>query len=110
MQTGDQEPGKQLLQQATTYFTQDLPAAIGHVDCSWSDIWHVTAGDTEKAYKAIETRLSHGHRNNLGLWVQLPMYEQIRHEQRMQDLLMRFDQYIEEQRLLVAKLDEEAGQ
>ncbi len=109
IQTGDQELGSQLLQQTTTYLTQDLPAAIEHSDRFLSDICHLTAGGTEKAYKAIETRLSHGHQFDFRLWVQLPMYEPIRHEQRMQDLLTGFDQYIEEQRLLVAKLDEEDG-
>ena len=108
MQTGDQELGAQLLQQATTYLTQDLPAAVEHADYWWSDICHLTAGDTEKAYSAIETRLSHGHSLDFRLWVQLPMYDQIRHEQRLQDSLTRFDQYIEEQRLLVAIMDEEA--
>jgi tetratricopeptide (TPR) repeat protein len=110
MQTGDQELGEQLLQKTTTFLIQDLPAAIEHSDILWSDVCHLTAGDTEKAYKALETRFSHGHHHVFfRLAVQLPMYEQIRHEQRIQDLLTAHDQYIEEQRLLVAKLDEEAG-
>ena len=110
IQTGDKELGEELLQQTTTYLTQDLPAAIEHADRFWSDICHLTAGDTENAYSAIETRLSHGHHQlDFRMWVQLPMYEPIRHEQRMRDLLTGFDQYIEEQRLLVVELDEQAG-
>jgi TolB-like protein/predicted Zn-dependent protease len=106
--TGDPELGQQLLQQTTVYLTEKLPAVIEHADWFWTDVCHLVAGDNEKAYEAIELRLSHGHQSNFRLAVRLPMYEPIRHEQRMLDLLARFDQFIEVQRLLVAKLDEEA--
>jgi TolB-like protein/Flp pilus assembly protein TadD len=108
IKTGDPELGQQLLRQTTDFLTQDLPAVIEHADWFMSDFCHLTAGDTEKAYEAMETRISHGHQSNFRVLIRLPVYEPIRHEQRMLDLLARFDQFIEEQRELVAKLDEEA--
>jgi TolB-like protein/Tfp pilus assembly protein PilF len=106
MQTGDVGLGDQLLQQTTIYLTEDLPAVIEHADQLGPEMCHLVAGDTEKAYAALETSLDHNH---LGFWREfsaLPMYELVRHEQRFQDLLTEHDRRIEEQREAVALLDE----
>jgi len=104
LNTGEPELGQALLQQATDYLEHTLPAAIEHADRNQPDICYLVAGDVEKALASLETQLAHGHFWGWQLDHQLPMYAQIRHEPRYQELLAERDRRVAEQRELIAAM------
>jgi len=84
LNTGDEDLGTALLQQATAYIEDTLPLMTEHPDRPFPETCYLTAGDTEKALLSIETQLTHNHLNDWNLVHQMPMYDQIRHEPRYQ--------------------------
>jgi TolB-like protein/Tfp pilus assembly protein PilF len=82
MNTGDQELGTALLQQATAYIDDSLPLAVEHSDWDFPEVCYLTAGDTEKALLSIETQLAHNHLLDWNRIHPMPMYDLIRHEPR----------------------------
>ena len=84
MNTGDQELGTALLQQATAYIEDSLPLVTEHFDWDHPEVCYLVAGDTEKALLSIETELSHNHLYAWNAVHPLPMYDLIRHEPRFQ--------------------------
>ena len=96
--TGDADLGRQLLQQATTFHDETLPAVDEHADWSGVELCHLTAGDTEKALQVIETNLAHNHLNDWQTFHQLPMYDLIRHEPRYQAAVAERERRIAAQR------------
>ena len=96
--TGDPELGEQLLKQTTVFLTETLPALDEHADWYAPEICYLTAGDTEKALKSIETYLAHNHLSGWNEFHQLPMYDLIRHEPRYQAALQERERRIEIQR------------
>ena len=101
LNTGDPELGQSLLEQATAYVEQTLPAAIEHADRYEPEICYLTAGDAEKALATLETQLAHGHIWSWQMDHKLPMYALIRDEPRYRELLAGRDQRIAEQRSLI---------
>jgi TolB-like protein/Tfp pilus assembly protein PilF len=84
MNTGDQELGRALLQQTTTYIEDALPLLTEHPEQLFSETCYLAAGDTEKALQIIETQLAHNHLTNWFIAHAMPMYDQIRNEPRYQ--------------------------
>jgi len=109
MKDGEQVLGDQLLQTTTAYLTEDLPAAVEHADLYNPFVCHLVAGDTQSAFVSLEMSLNHGHLGFMRVWFELPFFDLIRHEQRYLDLMSEYDLRIEEQRELIAKLDEGAA-
>jgi len=104
MNTGDQELGTALLQQATAYIEDSLPLVTEHFDWDHPEVCYLTAGDTEKALLSIETELSHNH---LYAWYavhRLPMYDLIRHEPRYQAAWAEYERRMSVQRENVEKM------
>jgi len=104
MNTGDQELGTALLQQATAYIEDSLPLVTEHFDWDHPEVCYLTAGDTEKALLSIETELSHNH---LYAWIavhRLPMYDLIRHEPRYQAAWAEYERRISVQRENIEKM------
>jgi len=98
MNTGDQELGAALLQQATAYIEDSLPLVTEHPDLFFPDTCYLTAGDTEKALSSIETRLAHNHLYGWNFTHQMPMYDLIRHEPRYQAAMAERERRIAVQR------------
>jgi len=105
LNTGDQELGTALLQQATAYIEDTLPLKTEHPDQPFPEICYLTAGDTEKALLSIETQLSHNHLSNWSVVHQMPMYDQIRHEPRYQAAWAERERRISVQRENVQKME-----
>jgi TolB-like protein/Tfp pilus assembly protein PilF len=109
-QTNDPELSERLVQQTLQYLTQDLPAAIEHADRYSPMVCYLITGETDAFFTAFETTVEHRHPGPWRFIVdRLHWFEPVRHDQRMLDLLDLHDQQIEEQRQLVALLDEEAA-
>ena len=104
MNTGEPELGQALLEQATTWLEDTLPAAIEHADRYAPDVCHLVAGDTEKALASLETQLAHGHFQSWQFDHQMPMYRLIEHEPRYRDLLAERERRIAEQRELIENM------
>ena len=104
MNTGEPELGQALLERATTWLEDTLPAAIEHADRYAPDACHLVAGDTEKALASLETQLAHGHFQSWQFDHQMPMYRLIEHEPRYHDLLAERDRRIAEQRELIENM------
>jgi hypothetical protein len=98
MNTGDQELGAALLQQATTYIEDTLPLVTEHPDRFFSDTCYLTAGDTEKAMLSIETQLAHNHLRGWNFTHPMPMYDLIRDEPRYQAAMLERERRIAAQR------------
>ena len=98
MNTGDEDLGRQLLQQSTVYLQETLPSAIEHADRYAPEICDLTAGDTDKALQSIETQLAHNHLFGWDMFHQLPMYDLIRFEPRYQAVLQERERRIAAQR------------
>ena len=104
LNTGDQELGTALLQQATAYIEDSLPLVTEHPDQSFPETCYLTAGDTEKALLSIETQLTHNHLIDWHIVHQMPMYDQIRHEPRYQAAWAERERRISVQRENVEKM------
>jgi hypothetical protein len=98
LNTGDEDLGRQLLQQSTVYLEETLPSAVEHADWHSPEICDLTAGDTDKALQSIETQLAHNHVYNWDVVNQLPMYDLIRFEPRYQAALQERERRIAAQR------------
>ena len=96
--TGDEELGQQLLEQSTIYLTESLPAVNEHADIYAPQMCYLTAGETEHALQAMETMLEHNHLFDWEPYLQLPMYDLIRHEPRFQAMLQERKRRITAQR------------
>jgi TolB-like protein/lipoprotein NlpI len=98
LNTGDTELGQQLLERSTFYLTESLPAVNEHADIYWAQVCYLTAGEKEKALRGMETVLDHNHLFAWEVFLQLPMFDLIRHEPRYQALLAERERRIAVQR------------
>ena len=105
--TGDQPLGTGLLAQITEYLDEALPAVIEHADLFSPEICYLTAGDTEKALRSLETQLAHNHLFGWDLRFKLPMYDLIRTEPRFLAVIAERERRVAEQREAVAQMDRE---
>jgi len=104
MNTGDQELGTALLQQATAYIDDSLPLVFEHSDWDFPEVCYLTAGDTEKALLSIETQLAHNHLLDWHRVHAMPMYDLIRHEPRYQAAWAERERRISVQRENIEKM------
>jgi TolB-like protein/Tfp pilus assembly protein PilF len=96
--TDDEAAGERLLMEATAFYDERLPLLIEHVDLRGPEVCYLTAGDTERALKTIETQLEHNH---LAFWEighRLPMYDLIRHEPRYLAVMEEREKRLSDQR------------
>jgi len=107
--SGEQQPGNDLLARTTTYLDEALPAVIEHADLYSPEVCYLTAGNTEKALASIETQLAHNHLFGWTLVHKLPMYDLIRDRPRYQAALAERERRISVQREAVEQMDAEAG-
>jgi len=104
LNTGDQELGTALLQQATAYIEDSLPLVTEHPDQPFPETCYLTAGDTEKALLSIETQLAHNHLSDWHFVHPMPMYDLIRHEPRYQAAWAERERRISVQRENIEKM------
>jgi TolB-like protein/Tfp pilus assembly protein PilF len=105
MNTGEPELGQALLEQATTWLEDTLPAAIEHADRFSPDVCYLVAGDADKALDSLETQLAHGHFQSWQFDHQMPMYALIEHEPRYRELLAERERRVAEQRALIEAME-----
>lgn len=103
--TGEPDQGKMLVDQTLNYLENDLPVITEHWDQYALDTCYLVAGETDKALTILEMQLEHGH---IFFWKtrhQLPMYAPLYQEPAYRALLDKRDQWLAEQRELIATLD-----
>jgi tetratricopeptide (TPR) repeat protein len=106
--TGEEKLGSALLREAISFIDDALPLAVEHSDLGSPEVCYLTAGDTEKALVAIETRLSHNHLYAWRFVQVLPMYDLIRHEPRYQAASAEYERRIGVQRENIEKMEAES--
>ena len=104
LNTGEQELGTALLQQATAYIEDSLPLVTEHPDQPFPETCYLAAGDTEKALLSIETQLAHNHLIDWYIVHKMPMYDQIRQEPRYQAAWAERERQISVQRETIKKM------
>ena len=98
IKTGDEQLGRQLLDQMSRYLEVELAAVNEHVDSFTPELCYLTAGDTEKALASIETQLAHNHLYHWPVSHRMPMYDLIRDEPRYQAALQERERIVAAQR------------
>jgi hypothetical protein len=98
IETGDEQLGRQLLDQTTRYLELELAAVSEHVDSFTPELCYLTTGDTEKALASIETQLAHNHLYHWPVSHRMPMYDTIRDEPRYQAALQGRERIVAAQR------------
>ena len=101
LNTGEPDLGQALLERATEYLEDTLPAAIEHADRYSPDLCYLVAGDTGKALASLETQLAHGHFESWQFDHRLPMYTLIADEPRYRAMLAERDRRVAGQRELI---------
>jgi len=104
MNTGDEELGSALLNQAISYMDDALPLAVEHSDWDFPEVCYLMVGDTEKSLLSIETQLAHNHLYAWNAVLLLPMYDLIRHEPRYQAAVAERERRISVQRENIEKM------
>ena len=107
--TGDEDLGKKLLQQSTTFMDDALPAVFEHPDLYAPELCYLTAGNTDKALQSIETQLAHNHLFDWINFHKLPMYDLIRDEPRYQAALSERNRRVAAQKEAIENSRTEAG-
>jgi len=103
MNSGDEDLGSALVDQAISYMDDFLPLAVEHADWDFPEVCYLIAGDTEKALLSVETQLAHNHLYAWNAVHLLPMYDLIRHEPRFQAAVAEREWRISVQRKAIAK-------
>ncbi|MBT8061340.1 MAG: hypothetical protein KJO85_01570, partial [Gammaproteobacteria bacterium] len=103
-QTGDEELGLALLDQALA-FVERMPTYVEHADNWKIEVCYLAVGNTDKAMQIIETQLAHNHLFWWKTYHQLPMYEAVRFEPRYQEIRTEVERRLAEQREKVAQMN-----
>ena len=82
LKTGDTEIGTGLLEVATDFHDNLLPAAIEHSDALSPDVCYMASGDYDKALASLEMQMAHGHIFAKEGAFQAAIYDPIRQEPR----------------------------
>ncbi len=104
MNTGDEELGRQILQQVLNRHDETLSSIIEHPDKYLTEICYLTAGDTERALQSIETQLANNHIYAWQFYHRLPMFDLIRDEPRFLAAQAERERRISVQREAIKKM------
>jgi TolB-like protein len=98
MNTGDEELGARLLEQALEFHSDRLPAATADPDRYSPQVCYLANGDKERALDSLETQLSHGHILGWTWALRSGIYDPIRDEPRFVALQEQYDRLVAIQR------------
>lgn len=98
MQTGDEDRGRALLQEALRHYEDLFPKVIAHVDAYRPDVCYLAAAEPEKALAVIEQQFEHGHYDYWAFAHTLPLYDPIREHPRYLAVREQYAQELVKQR------------
>jgi len=106
---GDQQAGAGLLERASHYLEEQLPAVREHADVYWPQICQLARGDIAAALDTIETQVAHDHLFALGVMDRLPILAPIRDEPRYIAAMQERDRKIARQRAEIEAMEAGTG-
>ncbi len=109
IRTGDEPLGRRLLDQASRFLEQDLPAVMEHADVYWPEICQAARGDFDKALASMETRTNHNHLMYWKLVSRFPMFDPLRDDPRYIAIQQEYERKMAVQRAEVDALRAGAG-
>ncbi len=109
MQTGEESRGRELIAMTLDYLENELPNYIEHADRYGYEDCYLARGDNEKALRAFETRVAHGHITNWWMFTFAPWVEPLRGEPRFEAAMQQIHDRVALQRENLARIDAEAG-
>ena len=107
--TGDAQMGVELVRTSLDYLEQDLPRFVRHADRYWIDACYLAVGETEKAMRSIDTRISHEH---FGGWLwarKLSIYEPLWGDPRFEAAMQTVEDAMAVQRANLAQMETAAN-
>jgi tetratricopeptide (TPR) repeat protein len=109
IRTGDEDMGRELLQQATDYLENELPQYVDHAD-RWSIYpCYLALGEPDKAMDAIEQRVEHGHGFAWFFMRKEPQYEALWGTPRFEAVWQKIQDKLAGQRERAARITEGLG-
>jgi TolB-like protein/Flp pilus assembly protein TadD len=109
IRTGDERLGRRLLDEASQFLEQDLPAVMEHADTYWPETCQAARGDFEKALTSMETHINHNHLMYWKLGSRLPMFDPLRDDPRFIAIQQEYERKIAVQRAEIDAMRAEAG-
>jgi TolB-like protein len=109
IQTGDDQLGRKLLEQASRFIEEDLPAMMEHADTYLPGICQAARGDFEKTLTSLETILNHNHLLNWKVTLGLPLFDPIRDDPRFDVIEQEYERKIAIQRSEIEAMRSVAG-
>ena len=109
MRTGDEPLGRRLLDEASRFLEQDLPAVMEHVDTFRVDYCQAARGDFEKALTSMETLINHNHLMYFKISSRLPLFDPLRDDPRFIAVQQEYEHRIAVQRAEIDAMRAEAG-
>jgi len=109
MQTGDELLGRQLLDQASQFVEQDLPAVMEHADNFVPEFCQAARGDFENALASIQTRLNHNHLMYWKITLRMPMFDPLRDDPSYIAIQQEYERKIAVQRAEIEAMRARAG-
>jgi tetratricopeptide (TPR) repeat protein len=109
IRTGDEPLGRRLLDEASQFLEQDLPAVMEHADTYWPEMCQAARGDFEKALASMETQINHNHLMYWKLGSRMPLFDPLRDDPRFIAIQQEYERKIAVQSAEIDAMRAEAG-
>ncbi len=107
--TGETRLGQALIDEAITFFENELPEYVDHTDNWGAEECYVLRGDIESALRIVETRFEHAHFEYWHFYNRFPHLAPLVRDPRFAELDHQVEAIMAEQRENLARIDAEGA-